>query len=164
MNFDGKTIKYSMFSILIFLFGIGLTSLTLDQQSKLQSKCSSIKVRGGLNAILMFGVMLTVIPLVQLLCHSVCKCPTLNLWYKKIVIFIMVFLTASGGVVWNGLNEDKSCNTNSVKTFVRIVVILSSSFLFVFLVYPVIQSFIKRRKLINARQRNKSGDEGIEMS
>jgi hypothetical protein len=103
-----------------------LSYLTIDQQIKLDSKCVDMKVQNGLNVILMLFIMMTIIPFIQLACHSVCGRPQTYLSYKFIVIVILILITSAGATAWSGLDNDKNCNTSSVKKYIKTLVITSS--------------------------------------
>jgi hypothetical protein len=127
------SVKLVFFSSFIFIFGIVITVLAIDQHSKISNKCVSKKVHIGFNLILMLGVMMFVIPLIQLFCYLGCECVQSDLAYKWIVVFISAFLVTTGGVVWDGLDKDPNCKLDSAKSFIMGVV-LSSGILFFFLV------------------------------
>jgi hypothetical protein len=114
------------FSFFIFLFGLILSYLTIDQQIKLDSKCVDMKVQNGFNVILMLSIMMTIIPFIQLACHFGCDQPQTDLSYKFIIIVILILITSAGATVWSGLDNDKNCNTSSVKKYIKTLVISSS--------------------------------------
>lgn len=130
------------FSLFIFILGIILTYFTFNLQSELSNKCVSHKVQHGLNIILMLSLMMVVIPLIQLYCHSYCNCPQINLWYRKIVIFLSLSLAVTGGVVWNGLNNEVDCDSSDAKSFIYTLV-LSGSVLFGLLVFGPYIPYLK---------------------
>ena len=158
-------IKLASFSLFIFAFGIILIYFTAEQHSKISPKCVSKKVQLGFNIILMFGVMMTIIPVVQLFCHSVCGCPQFDLWYKWIIVFTAVSLIASGGAVWNGLNTDSNCGkpssktTSNVKTFISTLVILCSVLIFILVILPLL--IPKLKGFFNS---SNSGQSSVEMT
>lgn len=156
------SVKLVYFSFFIFIFGIVLTVLAIDQHSKISNKCVSKKVHIGFNLILMLGVMMWVIPLIQLFCHLGCGCSQYDLAYKWIVVFIAAFLVTTGGVVWDGLDKDPNCKLDSAKSFIMGVV-LSSGILFFFLVAgPFILPGLK--KIWSGKGENSRGSSGVSVS
>lgn len=112
------------FSFFVFLVGVILTYLTIDQQSKLPPRCTSTKVNIGLNTILMLSVMMVILPIVQIWCYWGCKCPQTNLWYKWIVVAILTLLTGAASTVISDLDNVK-CKSKSVKTYMVAMVAIS---------------------------------------
>jgi hypothetical protein len=104
--------KLATFSFLIFLAGLILSVLTVDAQKKLSSTCVNSSVNNGLNILLMLSVMMTCIPVLQLICYSSCACDAGHLPYKPIVIAISVLMIIGTSMVINGLNKDKTTCTN----------------------------------------------------
>ena len=131
-------IKLTYFSTFIFMVGIVLTVLTVDQHSKISNKCVSKTVQLGFNVLLMLSVMMMVIPLVQVFCHWGCGCPQTNLNYKWIIVSLAVLLIASSSVVLNGLNSDKTCETKNAKSFMTGIIIVCSSLVFMLVFLPII--------------------------
>ena len=109
MSFNPKLATFSFF---IFLSGLILSVLTIDAQKKLSSTCVNSSVNNGLNLLLMLSVMMTCIPILQLICYSSCACDAGNLPYKPIVIAISVLMIVGTSMVINGLNKDKTGCTN----------------------------------------------------
>jgi len=60
----------------------------------------------------MLSVMMTCIPILQLICYSSCACDAGNLPYKHIVIALSVLIIIGTSMVINGLNKDKTSCTN----------------------------------------------------
>lgn len=109
MSFNPKLATFSFF---IFLSGLILSVLTIDAQKKLSSTCVNSSVNNGLNLLLMLSVMMTCIPVLQLICYSSCDCDAGHLPYKLIVIAISVLMIIGTSMVINGLNKDKTTCTN----------------------------------------------------
>mgnify|MGYP000453839221 CR=1 FL=1 len=131
-------IALTYFSVFIFVAGIVLTVLTIDQHSKLSNKCVSKTVQTGFNIILMLSVMMIVVPLVQLFCHWGCGCQQKDLSYKWIVVILAVLLTTTSGVVLNGLNNDKTCDSKSAKSLMTGIIASGSILIFTLVFLPVI--------------------------
>jgi len=144
------------FSFVLFVVGMVLTYLTIDQQSKLSNQCVSTKVQTGFNIILMLSVMMMVIPLIQLGCHWGCGCPQNNLWYRWIIIIICVLFISTGGVVWNGLDNDANCSLSSVKYYIKGLVILASVLLTTLVIVPQIPAV---KGMMGDQKSNKSSVE-----
>lgn len=123
MAFNSLSATFSFFT---FIFGVILTYLTIDQQSKISINCTSTKVQTGLNIILMLSIMMVIIPLVQLYCHYGCGQPQTDIKYEWIIISILTLLTVAGGTVWNGLDNEENCGLSSAKLYIKTLVISSS--------------------------------------
>ena len=109
MSFNPKLATFSFF---IFLSGAILSILTIDAQKKLSSSCVNSSVNNGLNLLLMLSVMMTCIPILQLICYSSCTCDAGHLPYKPIIIAISVLMIIGTSMVINGLNKDKTTCTD----------------------------------------------------
>lgn len=109
MSFNPKLATFSFF---IFLSGLILCVLTIDVEKKLSSNCVNSSVNNGLNLLLMLSVMMTCIPILQLICYSSCECYAGHLPYKPIVITISILMIVGTSMVINGLNKDKTTCTN----------------------------------------------------
>jgi hypothetical protein len=125
--------KLATFSFFIFVFGLIMTYLTADQQSKISNLCVSSKVQTGFNIILMLSIMMTILPLVQLYCHWGCGHPQNDISYKWIVVTICVLLVASASTVLNGLENEPNCKLSSARSYM-IGLITSGTILFVILI------------------------------
>lgn len=133
----------AVFSFVVFVFGLILTYLTVDQQTKISNQCVSKNVQTGLNLILMLSLMMTIIPLIQLFCHWNCGHPQNDppIGYRSIVIGLCVLLATAGGFVWNGLDNEPNCKLGSALSYMKSLV-LSTSFLAAFLlISPLLPVF-----------------------
>ena len=87
-------INYTLLGFLLFTFtmGILIVSATISAQNNLPDNCKKSNLNIAMNIVLMLGIMLIVIPFTQMVCHSTCKCETLenNLWYKTIYCSIFI--------------------------------------------------------------------------
>jgi hypothetical protein len=138
------------FSFLIFVFGLILTYLTVDQQSKLSTLCVSKNVQTGLNVILMLSIMMTILPLVQLFCHWKCGHPQNDpsIGYKWILVGISLLLATAGGFVWSGLEDEPNCKLDSALLYMKGLVIstsLLSTFLIVYPAIPIFKGMLNER-------------------
>lgn len=104
--------KLATFSFIIFMCGLILAVLTVDAQKKLSTTCVNSSVNNGLNLLLMLSVMMSCIPILQLICYSSCECKAGHLPYKHIVMAISVLMIIGTSMVINGLNKDKTKCTN----------------------------------------------------
>lgn len=118
--------KLLIFSFIVFLTGAVLTALIIDQHQKIPTECISQSVQTGFNLLLMLSVTMTVVPFIQLFCHWGCNCPQIDLWYKWIVVGILIVLIIGTSMVIEGLNSNKTtCNISSVKS--SMIAILSTT-------------------------------------
>jgi hypothetical protein len=109
--------KLATFSFFIFLFGMIMTYLTIDQQSKLSDLCVSSKVQTSFNIILMLFIMMMIIPLIQLYCHWGCGHPQKDLSYKWIIVIICLILVLLASITLKGIEDEPSCNLSSARSF-----------------------------------------------
>lgn len=109
--------KLSTFSFFIFVFGMIMTYLTIDQQSKLSNLCVSSKVQTGFNIILMLSIMMMIIPLVQLYCHWGCGHPQKDISYKWIIVIISLLLVVLASITLNGIDSEPNCKLSSARSF-----------------------------------------------
>lgn len=115
MSFNPKLATFSFF---IFISGLILSVLTIDAQKKLSPTCVNSSVNNGLNILLMLSVMMTCIPMLQIICYSSCACDAGHLHYKPILIANSVLLAIGTSMVINGLNKDKiSCTSEGTKKY-----------------------------------------------
>lgn len=128
------------FSFFVFVFGLIMSYLTIDQHSKLPSTCTSNKVQTGFNIILMLSLMMVIIPIVQLFCHWGCGCPQTNLWYRWIVVGILSLMIAAGSTVLSGLSDSK-CSLASAKSFMGSLVGVSVTLIVIILVFTGWQTY-----------------------
>ena len=129
------------FSFSIFVFGVIMTYLTADQQSKLPDTCNLTTVQLGLNLILMLSIMMMIIPLIQLYCNEVCGCTQTNLGigYRWIVLSILSLLIAASGTVLSGLT-DASCKLDSLSSYMTYTLVVSSVFLVIIVVMMYVEN------------------------
>jgi hypothetical protein len=125
-----------IFSFFLFAAGVTLTSSTFYTYGKLSNKCVSHQVQIGMNILLMLSIIMTIVPLIQLYCHSSCKCPQENLKYKFVIIFLLVLIITVSSVVLNGLTDD--CDSKEIKTLMIGLITTSSIILCLFFVLPII--------------------------
>jgi len=110
--------KLATFSFTIFLSGLILSILTIDAQKKLSLMCVNSNINNGLNLLLMLSVMMTCIPILQLICYSSCACDAGHLPYKTILITISVLMIIGTSMIINGLNKDKTiCISKDTKGY-----------------------------------------------
>ena len=131
-----------IFSFFLFAAGVTLTSLTYFTYGKLSNKCVSHQVQIGMNILLMLSIIMTIVPLIQLYCHSSCKCPQENLKYKFLIIFILVLLITVSSVVLNGLTDD-NCDSKEIKELMIGLITTSSIILCFILILPIILPLLK---------------------
>jgi hypothetical protein len=94
------------FLFLTFIVGIILVVTTVNAQQKLPNNCVKNDMNIAMNFVLMLGIMLTVLPIMQLLCSNYCECDdTGNLWYKSLIGLFGIILAICGGIIWNGAKE-----------------------------------------------------------
>jgi len=111
------------FSLLLFTIGLILISITTNALNNLNSKCVSSNVLAGLNLILSIGIMLIVLPIVQLICYGKCGCSHSDLGYSNILIFLFITLTFLGIIVLAGIN-DSNCDDPTTKNSMIAITIL----------------------------------------
>ena len=126
-----------IFSFFLFATGATLTSLTYFTYGKLSNKCVSHQVQIGMNILLMLSIIMTIVPLIQLYCHSSCKCPQGNLKYKFVIIFLLVLIITVSSVVLNGLTND-DCDSKEIKALMIGLITTSSIILCLFFILPII--------------------------
>lgn len=122
------------FSFLIFMFGVMMIYLTIDQHSKISNLCVSSKVQIGFNIILMLSIMMTIVPLIQLYCHWGCGHPQNDLSYKWIIVVICILLVGSASTVLNGIDNETNCKLSSARNYM-IGLISTGVILFVILIF-----------------------------
>ena len=124
------------FSFFVFLVGVVLTYLINLTHGNISDKCVSNQVQTGMNILLMLSVMMTVIPLIQIVCHWGCGCSQSYIsyvWIILIIISILIIVVAS--VVLNGLTGD--CEDKGVNQLMT-GLIIAASFILVITVAPII--------------------------
>ena len=126
-----------IFSFFLFAVGVTLTYFTYSTYGKLSNKCVSHQVQIGMNILLMLSIIMTIVPLIQLYCHSSCKCPQGNLKYKFVIIFLLVLIITVSSVVLNGLTND-DCDSKEIKALMIGLITTSSVILCSLLILPVI--------------------------
>jgi hypothetical protein len=118
--------KGTYFSSALIVSGILITALTANAQGSLQLTCASNKVQSGLNFILMIGVLLTILPIVQLICVSKCSsCTSYDLKYKWIINGLLLLLGISSAVVWGGIDNNDECNNKTSKNTMIVFTLIS---------------------------------------
>lgn len=109
--------KLAIFSLFIFLFGMIMTYLTIDQQTKLSNLCVSSNVQTGFNIMLMLSIMMMIIPLIQLYCHLGCGHPQNDISYKWIIVIICLLIVVLASIILKGIDNEPNCKLSSARTF-----------------------------------------------
>ena len=155
-------IRLILFSIFIFIFGITLTYFTVDYHSQLPINCISPQVQTGFNIILMLSIMMINIPVVQLVCLKGCGCTQTTIWYRWIIISILLLLIAAGSTVLNGLSDSK-CKNDNVKTYMLTLIISSVTVLIFIIGFSIYEQKRKSSKGVSERSEVGEESEGSEV-
>jgi hypothetical protein len=135
--------------IIMSVLGILIIAFTSYYSSFLPNNCDSKIVNIGLNSILSIGIIMFLIPVIQITCKQSCNCNLFDLSYDYILITFLITIVSISIMVLVSLKN--KCDSDNVKKLLIAYITTCSIFVIssgIYSIFPTLQGSYKVYKNI----------------